>query len=1279
MSDDWCFMNAGMAVTTIEGLGNHIEGYHPIQQQLADNNGTQCGFCSPGMVMNMYSLLQNNPNPTTKEIEDHFDGNICRCTGYRPILDAMNTFASDYDKAKSPCKKSGKEACEKLCKKGGASCGSKKTKEAKSSVVVIHGNNKEEKQKEEVVADEIAIEDLIRKPKPSVRRKEEEVKTFLRTYKAGSLKSQAYGKLWYHPISLSALYQLMNQIPAAERRLLVGNTSTGIYKKDGFTPRVLVDIRDIQELNQYSVDQTNGVTVGSAITISKLIGILEQVQKNMGSSYKVIWYQALIDHLFKVANFQVRNSACWAGNVMLVHNHTNFPSDVFTIMMGANATLLLGNSVTNATKTVSFSSFLSEDMSNQIILSMTIPFASSTYEVLKTFKIALRHENSHALVNAALKMTVTPSNNQIVAPAPVLVFGGIDSHPIRATNTENFLLNRIITDSSTLPTAINVLVNQDLQPVIVSEPGKTQYRLSVASSFFYKYYLGFVPNLPANLVSAAATYERPVSSGSQSYDTNPIEYPASQYMPKLDGIYQTSGEAQYVDDSDHIEGTLYAAMVLSTNANASIAAIDVSEAMKIEGVVDFVSANDIKPGCNSCETNVGVPSSLTEVIFAADQVVYVGQPVGLILAEKQSIANHAAKLVNITYKNIQTPVLTLQDAIQQKSFFPATSPGITPAGPFVVGDVTSAFAESDFVVSDQIYVGPQYHFHMETQQCIVVPEANGKFNVRSSTQWPATVQTVIARVLDIPINQVTVGQKRIGGAYGAKISRATPVAAAAAVAANKHQRPIRLIMDLNTNMESQSKRHPFVCQFKVGFMKTGVINALELVYYDDGGAFYDSVVGTMDMALTTADNAYYFANYSASGVCCRTNLPPNTSMRAPGCFPSIYFVEKIVERCAFELQMDPNDVRQTNFYNDPSQGLPIQKTPYGTPIIYNSLPAVWSQIQQTSDYASRLQAVQQFNQQNRWRKRGISLVPIKYGIEWIGGTYSVSVNVYPDGTILISHGGTEVGQGINTKIAQVLAYELGVDISLITVGSNDTQKAANSLCTGGSITSELCAKGVIDCAAQLKKRLEPLKAVVADKTWTGVVAVAAASGVDLQAHAWTYPIPPITGGGFQYNTYGTSVAEVELDVLTGEIQIVRCDILYDCGQSLNPAIDIGQAVGGFLTGVGYFLTEELVYDKTGKLTSNGTWEYKPPSVKDIPIDLRIDLLKNASCPLGVLGSKASGEPPLCLSVSIYFAATYAIYAARAEIDNTSFFSLAQPCTVDQLQQTCLVDPSQFTI
>ncbi len=397
---------------------------------------------------------------------------------------------------------------------------------------------------------------------------------------------------------------------------------------------------------------------------------------------------------------------------------------------------------------------------------------------------------------------------------------------------------------------------------------------------------------------------------------------------------------------------------------------------------------------------------------------------------------------------------------------------------------------------------------------------------------------------------------------------------------------------------------------------------------------------TMYMCLMWSDNAYFIPNYSATGFTCRTNTPSNTACRGPGAIKSIWLMENVMERVAFELKCSPDYVRTQNFYVDG------QLTPYQQPIVNSTMVRCFQAVQAQANYTQVQAAVAQFNAANRWRKRGVHIAAIKYGIADPGNQAAILLNVMQDdGTITFAHSGIEIGQGIHTKVAQAIAYGLGVDVSLIQYVGNDTRMIPNATQTGGSATSECtCAAAMLACT-DLNTRLAPIKTANPGKTWPQIIALAAAAGVNLSVTGLY--APPAPALPFTYYVWGAACAQVEIDVLTGELQILQVDIVYDNGNSLNPTIDIGQIEGGFMMGLGHSILEEVLYDpQTALLTTDGTWFYTPPFSQDIPINFNVSLLPGAPNALGILSSKATGEPPLMLANSVFFAIKDAIFAAR---------------------------------
>lgn len=1192
----------GWAITTVEGIGCQKDGFHPVQSTLAKGNGSQCGYCSPGMVMQMYGLLQENGqgNPLSEqEIEDRFDGNICRCTGYRPILQSMRSFAKDGNHTK--------------------------------------------------IEFPVCLEDY--KPKP--------------------LFFPDPDHVYLVPITLTQVFALLALYSDTPLRLTSGNTSIGVIKYypkvAGDDPSVFIDISRIPELASITDDTKDGyLQVGSAVSLNQLIAQLEQCSGSASLA-------PLVRHLKFVANVPVRNVATWAGNMMMTKTHPDFASDVVLMMTAARA-LVCVQSSSSSEEWMTVPEFLaSPTASTSLLTALKIPYPAKN-AVFDTWKVAQRHGNSHALVNAGFHLDV--DGNEKITGATI-VYGNIARGLLQCTKTQDALIGQQISGDlfiaamQALKEECVVAPTKDTDPTwLVVDP---VYRKSLALSLFYKFFLGALSSqqkLPAPLQTAATHYVRPLSKGVQVYDTDEKEAPVSEAITKLAAYRQASGEAKYT--MDVAEGNsnmfLFAAPVQSTKPKAAIDSIDASAAMAMDGVVDFVSATTIKDlgANNECGMFPG-----DEEIFASTQVVTVGQTIGLIIAESSAVAIQAAKKVVVTYKDEQKPILTVSDAVAAKSFMPSNK-YVSHVETIETGDVDSGFAAADHVDEGKLYSNDQIHFYMETQSAFAMPGENGVWHVESASQDPWMLRGILSTTFNLPQNKIITKTRRCGGAFGGKISRNITHACAVMVAAMKHNRPIAMQLDRNADMNTTGGREGMLANYKVGYMNDGTIKAYQVDFFSNGGMSYDGSLGDMDMCLYWADNTYFVPNFKVNGTICRLNRPSTTSMRAPGTVQSQWVMEHVLEFVANAVSKTPDTIRELNFYTDG------QNTPYNQPLSDVVMTRVWDTLKTQCDYDNAVKEVQDFNSQNRWRKRGIRLLPCKYGMQPSDYFEACMLSVNPDGSVAVCHSGIELGQGIDTKVVQTVAMGLGVDMDTVEITKPSTDRIPKAFTTGGSATSESCVNAAVNACSLLNTALEPIRAKLpSTATWTDIITAAGAAHVCLQTTGWHGPPPPKYF--FDYFVYNAACSMVEVDILTGEVTILKTDIVYDCGQSLNPAIDIGQIEGAFVQGVGYFFTEDVVTNNTtGRLITNGTWEYKPPMSKDIPIEFNVSLLKKDVQPSGtILGSKGVAEPPYLLAASAYFAARDCIQAARTEIGNTDRFVLSTPLSPDIIQSACLVDPSQF--
>jgi len=473
-------------------------------------------------------------------------------------------------------------------------------------------------------------------------------------------------------------------------------------------------------------------------------------------------------------------------------------------------------------------------------------------------------------------------------------------------------------------------------------------------------------------------------------------------------------------------------------------------------------------------------------------------------------------------------------------------------------------------------------------------------------------------------------------------------------------------------MQTLGHRPPTRADYKVGFKSNGQLVAYQVTWYMDLG-YTSGASFVLSMAMNATDNTYYAPNVLIQGTSLKTNLPTNSTMRGPGHKEAILVAEEIMWNVAKYLKQDPAVIKELNFYKEG------QVTPNGEKLVFFNIPTMWRTIQESSNFTSRQNEIAQFNKTSRWVKRGIALSSVRYGINYAHVAFGVIVSISStDGLVTVTHSGTELGQGIDTKVAQVVSFELGVDLKKITITKTSTASIPGASGTYASFTSSLNCLAAVQACQTLNQRLATVKAAMDPSvTWNQVIQQAAKQGIDLQAKGWTNQ-PNNKNGPDTYEAYVVASSEVQIDVLTGETQVLRTDLLFDAGISLNPAIDIGQAEGGFIQGMGNILSEELIYDSnTGRLISDGTWEYKPPSSIDIPTDFRVTVLKNAPNPYGVLSSKATGEPPLVASCVVLLAIKDAIENARAARNNTTAFDLDAPASVDKVHTSCLVDYTQF--
>ena len=734
-----------------------------------------------------------------------------------------------------------------------------------------------------------------------------------------------------------------------------------------------------------------------------------------------------------------------------------------------------------------------------------------------------------------------------------------------------------------------------------------------------------------------------------------------------------AGEACYVDDIPEIAGTLHAALGLSQKAHARIRSLDLGAVRAVPGVVAVLTAADI-PGPNDCG-----PIIHDDPILADGLVQYAGQPMFAVVAETNDIARRAARRAKVDYEELPA-VLTPQQAKRQQSY-------VLPPMHLTRGDAAAAMESAPRRMAGEFYVGGQEQFYLEGQISYAVPKEDGCLHLYCSTQHPTEMQHVVAHALELVANQVTVEMRRMGGGFGGKESQSALFACVAAVAAKHTRRPVKIRVDRDDDFMITGKRHCFHYEYEVGYGEDGIIRAAKVEMAARAGFSADLSGPVCTRAVCHFDNAYYLPDVDILAIAGKTNTQSNTAFRGFGGPQGAIAIEYIIDNIARELGRDPLDVRQANFYGKTE----LNVTPYRMTVEDNVIPEIVAELEISSDYRERRRAVEAFNASSPVLRKGLALTPVKFGISFNVVHYNQAgalVHVYTDGSVLVSHGGTEMGQGLNTKVAQVVAHELGISLAHVRSSAADTSKVANTSATAASTGSDLNGKAGQDAARQIRRRLAEFAAAthggraedVAFAADCVSVAGKAIAFPDLVQQAyrarvqlWSdgfyatpklhWDVKSMSGRPFFYFAYGAAVSEVIVDTLTGEFKLLRADLLHDAGDSINPAIDIGQIEGAFIQGMGWLTTEELWWNKDGALMTHAPSTYKIPSVNDCPADFRTKLYRNSNVEDTIHRSKATGEPPLLLPFSVFFAIRDAISSVGGHRVNPP---LAAPATGESI-------------
>jgi len=1148
-----------------------LQQLHPVQRAMVENFGSQCGYCTPGFIMSLFEGYYRKDLKTGAQLDEQLCGNLCRCTGYRPIRDA-----------------------------------------AADAIAQRHGSDEFDAQ--------------------------------LKTAKA-KLKAARYnfgGETFLRPTSLGKLFRAMAENP--EARLIAGATDLGLEITKRFQRfPTLVSVEAVAELNEISSTETEW-RIGAATTLTKLDDLL-------GAEFPEIR-----EMLSVFGSRQIRNRATLGGNLV-----TASPiGDSAPVLLALDASVVIASATEERVLPLAefFVAYRKTALQpGEILKLIIIPRPQPGIETRRRFyKVSKRREMDISTVAACFAVTLDDAGTITHAR---LAYGGVAALPVRAQRTEAALIGKRWSDGEeVLP-----ILEKELTP-ISDVRGSAAYRQRLIANLLRKF---FAPEQRAITDKKIARFLSPRPDAPQPHES------AHKHV---------TGEAIYVDDVAQSQAMLEVWPVCSPHAHAKILRRDAAEARVMPGISAVLLAEDV-PGLN----DVGAVRH-DEILLADNEVLYHGHIVALIVGETQELCRAAAAKVIVEYEPLP-PIFTIEDAIAAESFH---------SDPHYIrrGDISSV-ENAPKTLEGELSFGGQDHFYLETNAAWAERGEDGTVFISSSTQHPSEVQHIVAHLLALPMHSVVVECPRMGGGFGGKETQAAMLASLAALAAIKTKRKVRVRFNRDQDMMITGKRHPFLGKFRVGFDEDGMLLAAKVDLFSNGGWSLDLSRAITDRALFHLDNAYYIPNVEFSGRVVKTNLASNTAFRGFGGPQGMLVIEEIIDRVARATGLAPEVVRARNLYRDSGE---TNTTHYGQEIEDNRIQRIWNELTESSEFASRREELQQWNGEHPSRKRGLAMTPVKFGISFTTTHLNQAgalVLLYQDGTIQVNHGGTEMGQGVYTNIALVAARELGLTIDRIRVMATRTDKVPNTSATAASCGTDLNGAAVKNACDTLRARLLPFAVEMSsEKVGSAVPAerivfndnmvidpdnpAAGFPFAELLQRAYFartslsatgfYRTPDIyydreTGCGkpFHYFAVGAAVSEVEIDGFTGMTHIRRVDILHDVGDAINRGVTLGQVEGGFVQGAGWLTNEELVWDSEGRLLTHSPDTYKIPAVGDTPDIFNVTFLSDATQSNVVHGSKAVGEPPLMLAISVREAIRDAVAAFG---ESGGEVPLASPATCEAI-------------
>ena len=1160
-------MFAGREITTVEGVGGAgAQALHPVQSAMVEHYGSQCGYCTPGFVVSLFEAYYRPDCREPRQLNDQLCGNLCRCTGYRPIREAaLAAFARP------------------ATENGGA--------------------------------------DLHRAPLD-------------RPWSPpGGLDYSAGEESFQRPTSLAELLRLVQSRPDA--RLVAGATEIGVELNKKFKRfPALISVEGVPELSAITATAEEW-RIGAAASLTAI------EEKLAGE------YPALAQMLTLFASRQIRHRATLGGNLA-----TASPiGDSAPVLLTLDAQLVLASA--GGERTLGLAEFFTGyrktalrpgEIIRGIILPRSRPEAAGGSRREAFYKASHRRELDISTVAAAFSLDLDGAG---VVRRARLAYGGVAPSSLRARRAEAALEGQTLDEAAGRVTEI---LREEFKP-IDDVRGSAAYRQGLVVSLWEKFLAGdasAVSDLPPTFVQSARGEETP----------------APRHLPHESAVGHVTGRAQYVDDVAQRRPMLDVWPVCSPHARARIRRRDATRALAAPGIATVLFAEDI-PGAN----NVGI-SRHDETLLAADEVLYHGHIVALVVGRSLAACRAAAALVEVDYEPLPA-VLGIPAAIAASSYH--TTPHVLARG-----DCAAGLTRAAHRLAGDFSFGGQEHFYLETQAAWAEPADDGGVSICSSTQHPSEIQGIVGEVLGKPRHQIVVQAPRMGGAFGGKETQGNTPAALVALAAVKTGSAVGVQFDRDLDMILTGKRHPFFAKFEVGYDGEGRLLAAHVELISDGGWSLDLSQPVLDRALFHLDNGYYIPAVRFAGHVAKTHVTSHTAFRGFGGPQGMLVIEEIIDRVARSLNLAPDEVRERNLYHGRGE---TNTTHYGEEIGDNRLQQMWRLAKERAGWDGRKAAVAAWNSSHPRIKRGLAMTPVKFGISFTLTHYNQAgalVLVYQDGSVQVNHGGTEMGQGLQTKMLGVAMRELGLPAASIRVMPTQTDKVPNTSATAASSGSDLNGAAVREACATLRQRMAPVAAQVLTALSGRLIppedlifaqGQVKARGVDAPAVSFHqvarqaylervslsatgyYRTPGIhwdwktaTGRPFHYFAGGVAVTEVEVDGYTGMSRVLRTDIVHDAGASLNPGIDRGQIEGGFVQGMGWLTSEELKWDAQGRLLTHSASTYQIPAISDAPAEFNVTFLPDAAQDQTIHGSKAVGEPPLMLAISVREAIRAAVAA-----------------------------------